>query len=142
SGGAVGVVGRVFVRHEDMIADPDGVEGELLGGVRQAYERLSGINIAQIGQANAKLHTVSYCHLADPHPHPLARLCRRGAQPFPEGEGKRGTRHNEHCKTLTLQRCTVETLAARRRCLMRLEVRRVHRKAVQTLWVVAEDVAL
>src|SRR5436309_15593851 len=56
----VGVVGRVFVWHEDMIADPDGLEGEFLGGVCQAHERLGGINIAQIGQANAKLHTVSY----------------------------------------------------------------------------------
>ena len=42
-----------------MITDPDGVEGELLGGVRQAHERLGGINITQIAQANAKLHTVS-----------------------------------------------------------------------------------
>jgi hypothetical protein len=43
-----------------MIADPDGVEGENLGGVCQAHERLGGINITQIGQANTKLHTVSY----------------------------------------------------------------------------------
>jgi len=42
-----------------MITYPDGVKGELLGGVRQAHERLGGINITQIGQANAKLHTVS-----------------------------------------------------------------------------------
>ena len=32
---------------------------ELLGGVRQEHEHLGGINITQIGQANAKLHTVS-----------------------------------------------------------------------------------
>src|SRR5262245_60377672 len=60
SGGTVRVVGRVFIWNEDMVADPDGVEGELLGGVCQAHECLGGINITQIGQANAKLHTVSY----------------------------------------------------------------------------------
>jgi hypothetical protein len=43
-----------------MITDPDGVESEFLGGMRQAHEGLGGINITQIGQANTKLHTVSY----------------------------------------------------------------------------------
>jgi hypothetical protein len=43
-----------------MITHPEGVKGELLSGVRQEHERLGGINITQIGQANAKLHTISF----------------------------------------------------------------------------------
>jgi hypothetical protein len=42
-----------------MITHPDGVEGTLLGSVCQAHERLGGINVAQIEQANTELHTVS-----------------------------------------------------------------------------------
>src|SRR6266852_5414259 len=43
---------------------------------------------------------------------------------------------------LRASRTSAPSRVTRRRCLLCLEVRRVHCKAVQALWVIAEDLAL